>query len=60
VRVSSGSPSIPDGTTLLFIEKDGYDDPPGLPESVFRPHGPGFRDVMIDGDTHVRIQLVRH
>jgi len=53
------SPSIPAGTTLLFIEKNGYDDPPGLPESAFRPHGPGFRDVMIDGDTRVRIQLVR-
>lgn len=55
----SGSPSIPAGTTFLIIGKNGYEDPPGLPESVFRPHGTGYRDVMIDGDTHVRMQLVR-
>jgi hypothetical protein len=55
----AGSLVIPPGTTFLVIGKDGYKDPPGLSESVFRPHAPGYRDVMIEGDTYVRIQLVR-
>jgi hypothetical protein len=33
-----------------------YEDPPGLP----RHHmGPGWRDVLIDGDTRFDIELVR-
>ena len=54
-----GNGPVPAGMTFLIIRKNGYEDPPGLPESVFRPHDTGYRDVMIDGDTHVRMQLVR-
>lgn len=55
-----GNGPVPAGMTFLILAKNGYEDPPGLPESVFRPHATGWRDVMIDGDTHVRMQLVRH
>jgi hypothetical protein len=54
-----GNGPVPAGMTFLIVRKNGYEDPLGLPESVFRPHETGWRDVMIDGDTHVRLQLVR-
>jgi hypothetical protein len=54
-----GNGPVPPGMTFLIIRKAGYEDPPGLPESVFRPHDTGYRDVMIDGDSHVRLQLVK-
>jgi len=54
-----GNGPVPAGMTFLIIRKTGYEDPRGLPESVFRPHDTGYRDVMIVGDTHVRMQLVR-
>ena len=55
----AGGLVIPPGMTFLIIGKNGYEDPPRLSESVFRPHATGYRDVFIDGDTHVRMQLVR-
>jgi hypothetical protein len=54
-----GNGPVPAGMTFLIIRKSGYEDPLGLPESVFRPHDTGYRDVMIVGDTHVRMQLVK-
>jgi hypothetical protein len=54
-----GNGPVAAGMTALIVKKDGYTDPPGLAESVFRPHDTGWRDVMIDGNTHVRLQLVR-
>ena len=33
-----------------------YEDPPGLPPNR---HGPGWREVLIDGDTRFDIELVR-
>ncbi len=38
-----------------FYNKD-YEDPPGLPTMG---HGPGWREVLIDGDTRLDIELVR-
>lgn len=55
----AGSLVIPPGMTFLIIGKNGYEDPPGISESIFRPHATGYRDMFIDGDTHVRMQLVR-
>ena len=54
-----GNGPVPAGMTFLIVRKNGYQDPPGLPESVFRPHDSGYRDVMIKGNTHVRLQLVK-
>ena len=52
-------PWVPAGTTFLWVEKDGYDDPAGQPPSVFGGIYATARDVKIDGDTHVEIRLVR-
>lgn len=54
-----GNGPVPAGMTYLILRKNGYGDPPGLPESVFRPHDTGYHDLMIDGNTHVRLQLVK-
>ena len=45
--------------TPLKVEKEGYQDPPGLPSSARLPSGPGWREVLINGDTRLDIQLVR-
>ena len=56
----AAQPWVPPGTTFLWIWKAGYDDPPGQPVSVFGAVvGANARDVTINGDTTVEIQLVR-
>jgi len=49
--------------TAIGIEHKEYQDPPGLPAlrgPLFHiPSGPGWREVLIDGDTRFDIQLVR-
>ncbi len=49
--------------TAIGIEHTDYRDPPGLPPlsgPLFHiPSGPGWREVLIDGDTRFDIQLVR-
>ena len=54
-------PRVDAGTTVISVSKDGYGDPPGQPISVFflDGGGAGWRDVKIDGDTHVEIRLVQ-
>jgi hypothetical protein len=42
----------------IWVGKDGYQDPPGAVNSG-SPHGAGWRDVRISGDTRLDIQLVR-
>lgn len=44
----------------IFVRKDGYGDPPGLPTPTPpNPSGPGWREVVINGDTRFDIELVR-
>jgi len=47
-------------TTSIWVGKDGFGDPPGLPTSGL-PHrfGLGWREVTIDGNTRFDIELVR-
>jgi hypothetical protein len=42
--------------TRIWIGKDGYLDPPGLPPT---PLGGGWREVVINGNTQFDVQLVR-
>lgn len=55
VWLSAGIP------TALWVGKDGYQDPAGLPapHGPFTPSEPGWREVTIDGDTRFDIELVR-
>ena len=51
------------GMTSIQVSKDGYEDPAGLP-ALFSPYAvpgvsDGWRDVKINGDTRLDIQLVR-
>ena len=39
----------------IWVLKDGYTDPGG----VSRPASPGWREVVVDGDTRFDMQLVR-
>jgi hypothetical protein len=44
----------------VWVSKDGYQDPPGLPKPTLpNPSGPGWREVLIDGDTQFDMELVR-
>jgi hypothetical protein len=46
--------------TSLSVGKAGYVDPPGLPAvTPPNPSGPGWRQVMVIGDTRFDIELVR-
>ncbi len=45
--------------TPLRVAKDGYQDPAGLPPRTTMPLGPGWREVLINGDTRFDMQLVR-
>lgn len=50
------------GITRLTLEKEGYGDPAGVPASSFFPGRepqPGSRDIAIDGDTRIVVELVR-
>ena len=60
------APWVDAGVTALWVNKEGYQAPAGQPASIFsnRPGGPyppdsHYRDVTIDGDTRLDIQLVR-
>ena len=44
--------------TQILVRKDGYTDPVGLPTPPNLP-GPGWRGVIINGDTRFDIELVR-
>jgi hypothetical protein len=44
--------------TIISVSKDGYGDTPGQP-ALPGYRGPGWRDVVINGDTRLEIQLVR-
>ena len=57
----AAQPAVPAGTTSLWVGKDGYGDPDGLMASSFGGvyAAPGYRDVAVDGDTHVEFELVR-
>ena len=52
---------LPFSAVPLHLEKEGYDDPPGLPapKSPYAGRGHGWREVMISGDTRFDMQLVR-
>ena len=62
----SVAPVVEAGITAIWVDKDGYEAPAGQPASVFgyrldpdvRPDL-RLRDVTIDGDTRVDIELVR-
>jgi hypothetical protein len=53
--------SVEANMTAIRFEKAGYEDPPGLPKSLFDFTGGsnGFRDVKIQGDTTLEVELVR-
>jgi len=45
--------------TRIYISLDGYTDPGGLPQPTPpNPSGPGWREVVVNGDTRFDIQLV--
>ena len=54
-------PAVPAGTTSLWVGKDGFKDPEGLPVSRFGTfyESPGYRDVAVDGDTRVEFLLIK-
>ena len=44
----------------IWVGKDGYQDPPGLPKPTPpNPSYPGWREVLINGDTRFDMELVR-
>ena len=54
---TEGRPSFP---VRIWVRKDGYEDPAGLPKPTPpNPSGPGWREVVINGDTPLDIELVR-
>lgn len=54
---TEGRPSFP---VRIFVQKDGYQDPPGLQTPTPpNPSGPGWREVVVNGDTRFDIELVR-
>jgi hypothetical protein len=54
---TEGRPSFP---ARIWVAKPGYQDPPGLPTPTPpNPSGPGWREVVIHGDTRFDIELVR-
>ena len=62
----SWAPWVDAGITSIWVDKDGYEAPAGQPDSVF--HHPlypearrdlGLRDVTINGETRVDVELVR-
>lgn len=49
----------PGFTTYLIVNKDGYQDPTGLPPFMWGDTRPGWREVMMSGETRFDIELVR-
>lgn len=53
---TEGRPAFP---IRIWIGKDGYKDPAGLPKTTPpNPSGPGWREVVISGDTQFDAELV--
>lgn len=52
---------LPFNPVPLHVMKEEYDDPPGLPALTgsVKPKGPGWREVMISGDTKFDMYLVQ-
>jgi hypothetical protein len=54
---TEGRPAFP---IRISIAKNGYQDPAGLPKPTPpNPSGPGWREVVIHGDTRFDMELVR-
>ena len=54
---TEGNPNFP---VRIHVAKDGYQDPTGLAKPTPpNPSGPGWREVLINGDTRFDIELVR-
>ena len=54
---TEGRPSFP---IRIWVGKDGYQDPPGLPKPTPpNPSATGWREVLINGDTRFDMELVR-
>jgi hypothetical protein len=54
---TEGRPSFP---IRILVAKEGYSDPPGLSKPTPpNPSGPGWREVVINGDTRFEMELVR-
>jgi hypothetical protein len=50
----------PDFPIRIQVAKDGYQDPTGLAKPTPpNPSGPGWREVLITGDTRFDMELVR-
>ncbi len=50
----------PDFPARVWVTKDGYRDPAGIPRTTPpNPSGPGWREVVIHGDTRFDVELVR-
>jgi hypothetical protein len=45
--------------TPISVQKDGYTDPGGVETTPPNPQGPGWREVMVNGDTRFDVELVR-
>jgi len=46
--------------TRIYVSLDGYTDPGGLPQPTPpNPSGPGWREVVVNGDTRFDMELVR-
>lgn len=54
---TEGRPAFP---IRVLVRKDGYQDPDGLAKPTPpNPSGPGWREVVINGDTRFDVELVR-
>ncbi|MGE3840455.1 MAG: hypothetical protein AB7I50_02590 [Vicinamibacterales bacterium] len=54
---TEGRPFFP---ARILVQRDGYGDPAGLTRPTPpNPSGPGWREVVINGDTTFDIELVR-
>ena len=57
---SGGGVWLSGPATALLVSKEGYQDPPGMTRPAPPlPSGPGWRAVLINGDTRFDTQLVR-
>jgi hypothetical protein len=57
---SGGGVWLNGGSTPVFVENEGYRDPAGLPSfSGVCPPGFSCREVLVNGDTRLDIELVR-
>lgn len=59
IAAGGGVWTSPGFTTYLVVKKEGYQDPSGLPPFMWRDSTPGWREVMLEGNTRFDIELVR-